>query len=73
MSRKHDIVTISGNVLQESDRAYLFTDGSKLKNPNGGPSLLPAACWLPKSQCEWDSETGEMQLPEWLALEKGLI
>jgi hypothetical protein len=29
--------------------------------------------WLPKSQCEWDSDTSTMTMPEWLAKEKELI
>lgn len=73
MGKNHDILEIDGEVLQETERAYLFTDGEKLKNADGTPSLLPKAQWLPKSQCEWDSRDKIMQIPEWLALEKGLI
>lgn len=29
--------------------------------------------WLPKSQIEYDADTGEVTMPEWLALEKELI
>lgn len=29
--------------------------------------------WLPKSQCEWDENEGTILVPEWLAIEKGLV
>lgn len=29
--------------------------------------------WLPKSQVEYDQDSGTFTMPEWLALEKGLI
>lgn len=30
--------------------------------------------WLPKSQCEdFDEEEGTVEVPEWLATEKGLL
>jgi len=28
--------------------------------------------WLPKSQCDIDERTKEIDIPEWLAIEKGL-
>lgn len=57
-----DLVDISGELRHETDKAFLFWDGG-----NDEP------VWLPKSQVEWD-ETGKiMTMPEWLALEKGLI
>lgn len=58
MFKKHDILTIEGNVKIETEKAYLIeTDKGE--------------AWLPKSQVEVDED--EIQLPEWLALEKGLI
>lgn len=71
MSKKHSIIFIEGEVLHETAGAYLFTDGSMLKMADGTPSTSPKASWLPKSQCEWDGE--QMQMPVWLALDKGLI
>jgi hypothetical protein len=29
--------------------------------------------WAAKALCEWDEDSKTMQMPEWLALEKGLI
>lgn len=54
-------------VVKETERAYLV-DVGKTKSGN---EKLPDLVWLPKSQCDWDGE--EMQLPEWLAMEKGLV
>lgn len=57
---RSDLVDIAGSVLGETDRAYRFNDGIR-------------TVWLPKSQCEWDSDDKTMALPEWLAKEKELI
>ena len=57
----HKIVTLDGAVSAETAKAYRFSaDGENF-------------VWLPKSQCEWDADAGEMQLPEWLAIEKELV
>ena len=49
------------------------------------PMAAPALCfavawpdgkvtvWLPKSQAEWGEANKTMQMPEWLAFERGLI
>lgn len=29
--------------------------------------------WLPKSQCELDEDDNTVEVPEWLAIEKGLV
>lgn len=69
MPKKHDIIEINGFVVSETDAAYWFSPGKADKN---GKILR---YWIPKSQCEWDGSTGlgTMQMPEWLALEKGII
>jgi hypothetical protein len=54
------IIEIEGEVHGETENAYRFFDGE-------------TTAWLPKSQCEWDDEDETMQMPEWLALEKGFI
>lgn len=56
-----DLVDITGELVApfETEKAYRFYDGK-------------TTCWLPKSQCEWDAEAGEMTMPEWLAEEKRL-
>lgn len=56
------LVEISGELVApfETEKAYHFYDGSN-------------RVWLPKSQCEWDSDEQIMTIPEWLCVEKGLI
>lgn len=63
---KSNVIDIDVQVLRETDKAAMVT----LDVPDNG-------VWLPKSQIEL-SETGiagimTVTLPEWLALEKGLI
>lgn len=59
-------------VIRETEKAFLVTQGLK------GPGNKLLTHWLPKSQCSWpDGEpepdaTLTVELPEWLALEKGL-
>ena len=55
-----DLIEVSGELHGETERAYRFFDGA-------------TTVWLPKSQCEWDEQTSMLTIPEWLALEKGLI
>lgn len=55
-------VTLSGEVIKETDLAILFFDGTK-------------EIWLPKSQLEDRSEYSdgtEITIPAWLAEEKDL-
>ena len=56
----NDLVDLAGSIRYETEKAFLFHDGTK-------------TVWLPKSQCEWDEASRIMTLPEWLALEKELI
>lgn len=63
MSR--ELVDVCVAVIGETDSAYRIEDGD-------------TKCWVPKSQVEWHpsgpgSRIGTMVVPEWLALEKGLI
>ncbi len=55
---KSELVDIEGELVHETELAYLFYDG-KTKD------------WIPKSQCEWDGET--MTMPRRLAKEKGFV
>jgi hypothetical protein len=57
---KSDLVDIAGEIRNETEKAYQFFDGKRV-------------VWLPKSQCEWDSDDKTMAMPEWLAKEKELI
>lgn len=63
---KSDIIDIDGAVEAQTEKAVLFHTGDKTQ-----------AAWLPRSQIEIN-ETGfsgifTVSLPEWLALDKGLI
>ena len=60
MSKNHDIIEIAGELRHETEKAYLFFDGSK-------------KVWIAKALCEWDEGSKTMQMQEWVALEKGLI
>lgn len=62
--KNHDIIEVSCQKKHETDKAILVTN---LKNKD---------VWLPKSQIEIDSDQKgivELQLPEWLVVEKELI
>lgn len=59
-SGSSDIVDISGEIRGETSAAYRFYDGTQ-------------TVWLPKSQVEWDADRKQMAMPEWLAMDKGLI
>lgn len=63
---KTNVIDIDGAVEARTEKAILFHEGDKSK-----------AVWLARSQIEIE-ETGvagivTVTLPEWLALEKGLI
>lgn len=62
-ARKSDLVDVECQVKRESDKAFLIHDGRR-------------EAWLPKSQVEIEYRVGHLTIvtmPEWLALEKGLI
>jgi len=63
---KSNIIDIDGAIEHSTEKAVLFHLGDKTK-----------AVWLPRSQIEIE-DTGiggihTVSLPDWLALEKGLI
>lgn len=60
MNGRSDLVDIAGEVRRETERAYLFFDGTK-------------EVWIPKSQCQWDQDDKTMAMSEWQAKDKGLI
>ncbi len=60
MSKNHDIIEIAGELRGETDKAYRLFDGKKTE-------------WVPKSQCDWDEKDKTMQMPEWLATDKGFL
>jgi hypothetical protein len=55
-----DPMTFQGTVEKETDKAILFR--VKDKQP----------VWLPKSQVEYDADTGAVIMPKWLANTKEL-
>ena len=55
---KSDLIDIACEVRHETEKATLIFDGTK-------------EVWLPKALVE--IEDGEATMPEWLALDKGLI
>lgn len=63
---KSTLVDLTLHIHVETDKAIKVSDdGDKLK-----------AVWLPKSQIEFDKVTAQIYtvtMPEWLAMEKGLI
>lgn len=64
VSGKSDLIEIEAFVRIVTDRAYGIEDPHGL---DGKGELI----WVPKSQCEL-TEDG-LVMPEWLAIEKGLV
>jgi hypothetical protein len=58
-AQKVRLCDISAEIRVETARAWMVTDGTQ-------------EVWLPKSQAEHNGD-GTFTLPEWLAMEKGLI
>lgn len=65
-SKEPKIIEVDAEVLFETEKAYKLDDGKRDKD---GKVI---GCWVPKSQCQKDDD-GTIQMPEWLALDKGLI
>ena len=60
---KSSTVEIYAELRRETENAYLFSDGV-------------SEFWLPKSQIETTHIKGrdyEIEMPEWLAIQKGII
>ena len=65
MKRNHDIIEVATTIRHQTDKAILVDEGKE-------------KIWLPKSQVEideHDEKTGAatLSMPEWLAVDKGLI
>lgn len=58
-SGESNLVDIAAELRHETPKAFLIFDGEK-------------EIWLPKSQVE-NNDDGTFAMPEWLALDKGLI
>lgn len=59
MIGRSNIVDIAGEIRAETDKAVQFYDGER-------------TVWLPRSQIEI-GDNGTVAMPEWLAMDKGLI
>ena len=59
MSRSNDLIDIAGEIRAETEKAIQFFDGD-------------VVVWLPRSQIEVNDD-GTVTMPEWLAIEKGLV
>ena len=60
------LTDITVRLVQTTDRAILVNDSDDIDK----------AVWLPKSQIEFEEKGGdivEVTLPEWLAIERGLV
>ena len=55
-----DLINIAAELRHETDKAFLIFDGDK-------------EIWLPKSLVEHDPDNKTFAMPEWLAMDKGLI
>lgn len=66
-ARKSDLIDVACTQHAETDKAVLISDSGEKDD----------AVWLPKSQIEIEHNRGEsfitVTLPEWLAMDKGLI
>jgi hypothetical protein len=68
---KSDLVDITAELRHETDKAYLIFDG-RIEIKKGDTVKSEVRTWVPKSQVEFDNDK-TFTMPEWLALEKGLI
>lgn len=59
-SGRSDLIDIAGELRRETDKAFLIFDGDR-------------EVWLPKALVEHDPTDNTFAMPEWLALDKGLI
>lgn len=59
MKKNHDIIEVECTLQHQTDAGLLVDFGGK------------TAVWVPKSLCEFGN--GTLQIPEWLATEKGMV
>jgi hypothetical protein len=68
--RRAPMVEIECVVRDETQRAVAVADGTMERDLAGEREKL---FWLPKSRIKIDEETGVIRMPEWLAIDKGLV
>ena len=66
MARHHDIIEIAAEMRRETERGIAIFDGEK------DESGREVWTWLPKAHVENNGD-GTFSMPEWLAMDKGLI
>lgn len=57
-----EVVDVEARLVHETDKARLFSFDPNKDNE-----------WLPKSIHEWDSNTQQVTMPEWMAIQRGLV
>lgn len=57
---RSDLIDIACELRGETEKAWRVFDGAR-------------TVWVPKSQCEFDADSGTLTMPEWLAKDKELI
>lgn len=62
MRNRDEMIDIACEVMRETDKAVLVSETGEKDD----------GVWLPKSQIEINDD-GTISLPEWLAMDKGLI
>lgn len=66
MAREPEYVEIDAMPIRETAKAWGIDSGQHDKKNN------PIIAWLPKSICQYDGER-TFCVPEWLAIENGLV
>ena len=59
MKPRRELVDIEGEIRAQTEKAIQFYDGK-------------TTAWLPRSQIEINDD-GTVTMPEWLAMDKGLV
>ena len=60
MANPNDDIDLELELIDQSDDAFQVSVGDE-------------TWWVPKSLCSYDEMNGWLTIPEWLALEKGMI
>jgi hypothetical protein len=76
MSNQHDIITLE-NVKEEPYRttakAYAVYNGTEEPDPRDKEKKRLKLFWLPKRFVVIHAEENAIELPEWLAIDRGLV
>lgn len=58
---RSNVIDLEARLIGETEKARRFDFGDDKPQ------------WLPKSQHEWDEDDQTVTLPEWIAVERGLV